>query len=72
MGIKFEMSVKDLNDLQMHMVRLLEYYEAEIAALGCIEQHITGDALEYLRACTQQRIEQLNSADCICRYLMQK
>ncbi len=72
MGIKLEMSSKDLSDLQMHMVRLLEYYEAEIAALGCIEQHITGDALEYLRDWTQQRLDQLNSADSICKYLMQK
>ncbi len=72
MNITLEMNSDVLNDLQMHMEELVKYYEADVAALGRIEPHVKGEALEYLKELMQHRLEQLDSADSIWNTLVEK
>ncbi len=72
MAIKFEMSIKDLGDLQMHMEQLLEYYESDVIALGRIERHVNGDALKYLKKLEKKRLEQLDNADYIFNIIVDR
>jgi len=72
MSIKFEMSIKDLGDLQLHMEQLLEYYEADLIALGRIERHVNGDALKCLKKLEQKRLEQLENADYIFNIIVDR
>ncbi len=72
MGVRFEINCKDLSDLQMHMERLIKYYEADVAALGRIAPYVTGDALKCLTELAQQRLGQLYNADYLLKFLLEK
>lgn len=69
MDIKLELSGGDLSDLQQHMARLIQYYEADLASLGRMEAYAADVGLTVLQEMIQTRLEQLDCAEHLAELL---